>query len=213
VRSGPLILFVVAFLSAASGCSDFSEAKYVCHVHVVEPGVLIRGCQPSERGLLELRERFGVKTVVNLNNLSSKSQGKLVEKLGMNYLALPDNPVWEGDDHEIHLKFLKEVRNARTNGDAAVYLHCNTGVDRVGLAIAVYRIVECGWTADQALDELHLYQTWFFRVLLFRYPAILHHVEQHRAQWLAELEKQPDPPVERPVQKITTTSPIERPEK
>jgi protein tyrosine/serine phosphatase len=202
-----LIGFAVAcfLLAGVSGCGS-SETEHICNVHTVVPGLLIRGCQPSERGLQELRDRFGVRTIVNLNNLSSKSQAKVVERTGLNYLPLPDNPIWEGDDHDVHIAFLKEVRNARTNGDAVVYLHCKTGTDRVGLAIAVYRIVECGWTAERALDELHLYQSWFFRILMFRYPAILRNVERHREEWIRELEKMPDPPVRRAATSTTRSS-------
>ena len=38
-------------LTHTAGCGSTSEAEHVCQVHTVVPGVLIRGCQPDERGL------------------------------------------------------------------------------------------------------------------------------------------------------------------
>src|SRR3954463_12252843 len=154
-----LVRFAAAALTLACvwGCES-SEAAHVCNVHTVVPGLLLRGCQPDQHGLRELRDDFGVRTVVNFNDRTPKSGATLAARLGLNYLPLPDNAISEKGDRKRYLAFLKVVRDAGQNGDAVVYVHCSTGTDRAGLAVGVYRVVECGWDADRALAELHLFQ-------------------------------------------------------
>src|SRR5688572_15337493 len=52
-----------------TGCFS-SECSHVPNVHTVVPGVLIRGGQPTKRGLRELRDDHGIRTVVNFNDLT-----------------------------------------------------------------------------------------------------------------------------------------------
>jgi hypothetical protein len=201
-----VVVVVVTLLSAGlTGCFP-SESPHVYNVHTVVPGVLVRGGQPDERGMRELRDQFGIKTVINFNNRSPKSEAGVAACLGLNYLPLPDNPFVEKGDRELHLSFLKTVRDAQRN--APVYVHCRTGSDRVGLAVAVYRIVECGWDADCALAELRDYQPYHMEVFFHRYPAILRDVEQHRSDWLRWLDEMPDPPVQRPTQRASSENSV-----
>jgi protein tyrosine/serine phosphatase len=176
-----------------------SEARHVGNVHTVVPGVLIRGAQPGRRGLEELRDEFGVRTVVNFNNLSPASQARRVREVGgLAYLALPDNPFFEAGDRERQLAFLKVVRKAAAGEGGAVYVHCSTGTDRVGLAVGIYRIVEEGWDAGRALAELQRYQNYYFTVFFYRYPAILREVERDRERWRRDVAEMPDPSVQPP---------------
>ena len=48
-------------------------------------------------------------------------------------------------DQEIEHKTVRDPRSR------PVYVHCDTGSDRVGVAVGVYRIVECGWDAGRAI--------------------------------------------------------------
>jgi protein tyrosine/serine phosphatase len=182
-------------LTAASGCAS-SEARNIGNVHTVTSGVLIRGSQPDEQGLRELRTDFGVRTVIHFNDVSNDSQAPLAARTGLKYLPLRDNPWVEAGDRELHLSFLKTVRDAKRSGEAPVYVHCKNGHDRVGLAVGIYRIVECGWNARQALSELRRYQPLLMSMVYYRYPAILRDVERDRSKWLAELENAPDPPIQ-----------------
>ena len=190
-----VVLVTIALLSVGlPGCLS-SESSSVSNVHTVVPGVLIRGGQPDERGLRTLRDTYRVKTVVNFNDQTNKSEAKAVERLGLNYLPLRDDPFRVEGDRELILSFLKVVRDAGQNG--VVYVHCKTGSDRVGVVIATYRIVECGWDADRALAELRRYQDIFHAAVFYGIPSFLREVEQHRAEWLDALDKMPDPPVQR----------------
>src|SRR5881392_3072358 len=61
-------------------------------VRTVMPGVLLRGPQPDERALRQLRDKFGVRTIVNFNDLTNKPEAKEAERVGLNYLPLDDDP-------------------------------------------------------------------------------------------------------------------------
>jgi len=34
-----------------------------------------------------------------------------------------------------------------------VFVHCERGADRTGMMCAMYRIIVCGWTKPEAIDE------------------------------------------------------------
>jgi protein tyrosine phosphatase (PTP) superfamily phosphohydrolase (DUF442 family) len=169
-----------------------SEAPHVYNVHTVVPGLLVRGGQPTERGLIELRDKLGITTVVNLNDITKDSEAKLAARAGLAYVPLPDNPFDEADDRRVHLGFLRALRDQDRRGP--IYVHCKTGTDRTGLAIGIYRIVECGWDASHALAELRQDQPYWMAVFFHHYPAILRDAERHRDEWLRALGEAPDPP-------------------
>jgi protein tyrosine/serine phosphatase len=164
----------IAMLASAGGGCAVNDAKTgLSNVHTVAPGVLVRGAQPSERGFRTLRDDYGVRTVVNLNDATAETEGKVVESLGMRYVALPSNAF--RPDGEKVLAFLQAIRDCQSGTGfpgctgGAVYVHCRHGMDRTGYAVAAYRILVDGWDADRAMDELRGHQA-FPHALMF--PAI-----------------------------------------
>jgi protein tyrosine phosphatase (PTP) superfamily phosphohydrolase (DUF442 family) len=113
--------------------------------HRVTDG-LYRGAQPTALGLQELR-RMGIKTVVNLRTLHS-DQDQLVDTyLGYEHIAMT---AWSPEREEI-VRFLQIV----TDPDRTpVFVHCRHGADRTGLLCAVYRLVVCNWTKEEAIQEM-----------------------------------------------------------
>lgn len=181
---------------ALTGCFAPSETGGVFNVHTVERGVLVRGGQPNEKGLRELKKKFHISTVVNFNDVTNDPEAKTAEKLGLNYLPLKDNPWTDMGDVEMIRQFIKVVRDHERNG--VVYVHCKTGMERTGAAVAAYRVVDCGWTADKALAELRKHQ-WLLHAAYFQgIPPFVRQVERERQSWLDDLERMPDPPVQRP---------------
>jgi hypothetical protein len=179
-----LALFCAAF--AGGGCAVNDSKTGLSNVHTVAPGVLVRGAQPGERGFRTLRDEYAVRTVVNLNDATAESEAKVVESLGMRYVALPSN-AFRPDADKV-LAFLQTVRDQQlppggssgssgssgsdggnAAGGGAVYVHCRHGMDRTGYAVAAYRILVDGWDADRAMAELRGIQA-FPHALLF--PAI-----------------------------------------
>ena len=107
---------------------------------------LYRGAQPTAAGMKHL-EKLGIKTVLNLRARHS-DQDELAGT-ALKPVRLKMEP-WHSDDEEVVL-FLKA---ATDTNNLPLFVHCQRGADRTGTMCAMYRIVVCGWTKEQALDEL-----------------------------------------------------------
>jgi len=109
--------------------------------------ILYRGEQPTAEGFRELK-KIGVKTVVSLRNFHSDRA--LMRGTGLQYVRINSN-AWnpEEEDLVVFLKVLSDPANQ------PVFVHCAQGADRTGFMVASHRIVELGWTVDEAVTELH----------------------------------------------------------
>lgn len=107
---------------------------------------LYRGAQPTREGFLALKS-MGVKTVVSLRMLHSDRE--MLEGTGLQYLRI-EAKAWHPEDEDIArvLKIIEDPKNQ------PVFVHCQHGADRTGALVASYRIVEEGWTIDDAAAEL-----------------------------------------------------------
>ena len=109
---------------------------------------LFRGAQPTHQGF-EALAKHGIDIVVDNRGKRSKTEGKEVRRLGMQYVAIPWHCPFPHD--EVFARFLKVVRD---NPDKKIFVHCRLGDDRTGMMIAAYRIADEGWTADEAMSEM-----------------------------------------------------------
>ena len=90
---------------------------------------------------------MGIKTVVNLRSFHSDRDG--LKATGLRYAHIYSQ-AWNPDDDDV-LVFLKIVADP---ANQPVFVHCMHGADRTGWVVAVYRIVEQGWSADEAWLEM-----------------------------------------------------------
>jgi len=107
---------------------------------------LHRGAQPTPEGFAELK-RIGVKTVIDLRALHS-DQYKL-QGTGLQYVRIYCK-AWHPEDEDV-VKFLQVVRDPKNQ---PVFVHCQHGADRTGMMVAAYRVVEQGWSVEDAAKEL-----------------------------------------------------------
>lgn len=107
---------------------------------------LYRSEQPSKEGLVNL-QKMGIKTVINLRALHSDKESLKGTKLLNEELSVN---AWDIEDEDV-IKVLKIVRQ-KENGPFLI--HCKHGADRTGLMSAMYRIVEQGWSKDDAVKEM-----------------------------------------------------------
>jgi protein tyrosine/serine phosphatase len=108
---------------------------------------LYRGAQPTEKGMEELK-KMGIKTIINLRSFhSDKDEMKGIPGLVNEHIFMK---AWHAEEEDI-VKFLKIVTD-KSRGP--FFVHCQHGSDRTGTMIAAYRIVVCGWTKQEALDEM-----------------------------------------------------------
>ena len=107
---------------------------------------LYRGAQPTAEGMAHL-QALGVRFVISLRML--RSDGHKLHGTGLKSLNLGMVP-WRADPDEV-VKFLKA---ATDTNNLPVFVHCEYGADRTGLMCAMYRIVVCDWTKQEAIAEM-----------------------------------------------------------
>jgi protein tyrosine/serine phosphatase len=117
----------------------------VPNLHRLSP-TLYRSEQPTALGMKNL-EKLGIRTVINLrhfNHDDDEVKGTSLRTERVKILT------WRiGDRHVIEvMRMLKKTENG------PFLIHCQHGADRTGLMSAMYRILEQGWTPDDALKEL-----------------------------------------------------------
>jgi len=108
---------------------------------------LYRGGQPSAEGFEKLA-RMGIDIVVDTGR--SKRDETLIKKVGMAYISLPWYCPFPKD--EVFERFIKITRE---NPRKKIFVHCRLGDDRTGMMIAAYRMGQQGWTAKEAMQEMH----------------------------------------------------------
>jgi protein tyrosine phosphatase (PTP) superfamily phosphohydrolase (DUF442 family) len=107
---------------------------------------LYRGAQPTAEGMREL-EKLGVKTVVNLRSFHSDRDE--LRGTGLRYAHI-ECKAWHPEEEDV-VRFLAILRDP---ANQPVFVHCQHGADRTGMMVASYRVVEQGWTTEQATEEL-----------------------------------------------------------
>jgi tyrosine-protein phosphatase SIW14 len=136
--------------AGALGARVFGEkrtVKGVGNFGEVSP-TLFRGGQPTQQGF-EALAKMGVDIVVDNRGDRSNSEGIVVRRLGMQYVAIPWHCPFPRD--EVFARFLKLLQD---NPGKKVFVHCRLGDDRTGMMIASYRMAAEGWSADDAMLEM-----------------------------------------------------------
>jgi protein tyrosine/serine phosphatase len=117
----------------------------VPNLHRLTP-MLYRSEQPTAVGMRNL-EKMGIRTVINLrafNDDAEEVRGTSLRTERTKILT------WNVDDKHV----IEVMRMLRRTENGPFLIHCQHGADRTGLMSAMYRILEQGWSADEALEEL-----------------------------------------------------------
>lgn len=115
----------------------------------VESG-LYRGGRPSYSDLTYLA-RKGVKTILSLEIKSTvKSERSKVLGLGMRFYSIPMSVYYAPRDREMDR--IVDILSDPTL--RPIFIHCQHGQDRTGLAMGIYRVEVDGWSAAEAYDEM-----------------------------------------------------------
>jgi|SRR5690348_17346112 len=124
------------------------KAKGVPNFGQVTP-TLYRGGQPSKEGFEKLA-RMGIAIVVDTGR--SRRDEALIKSLGMTYVPLPWYCPFPRD--KVFERFIEIIRE---NPGKKIFVHCRFGEDRTGMMIAAYRMGAQGWTAKEAMQEMHAF--------------------------------------------------------
>ena len=128
-----------------------------------------------------MKKTFDVATVVNLNDRTAKSEAALCDEAGLSYVSLPSNP-FRPDRAKLE-SFFKVIETSRCKG--AIYVHCEAGMDRTGVAVAAYRIIDQSWSADRANDELRHWQAWPHTLVFLEIGGYVRSIERESGRWRA----------------------------
>ena len=149
MRRRIVVLLLLGVGAAGTGWGIVEYRRWRRFV-VVQPGVLYRSNLLPNKQLTDVLERHHIKTVFSLSFTRSEEVQAVCDKLGVKrfFHYMPGNGA--GPD-EAYLRFLEVVQNPANH---PVLVHCSAGVQRTGGAVALFRVVEQGWTLERAMAEM-----------------------------------------------------------
>ncbi len=107
---------------------------------------LYRGAQPTSEGMQELK-KMGIKTIIDLRSFHSDRDA--LGDTGLEYEQIAMTALYS-EEKDI-IQFLRIMAD---RDRMPVFIHCHHGADRTGLLCAIYRIVICRWTKEEAIQEM-----------------------------------------------------------
>jgi protein tyrosine/serine phosphatase len=132
------------------------------HLLTVTPGVLYRSGQLTPEQLEDVVTRYGIRTVVNLRSENERSRGDWyaleadrLEALDVALVDLPMNTGFPPRD-EVLGAWLALIG---TPDRQPMLVHCEYGVIRTGIMVAIYEVERLGLSTAEALGRFE----WFGR--------------------------------------------------
>ncbi len=126
---------------------------------VVEPGKIYRGAWQKNWPMRRIVSQCKIRTVLALahpdDHPLSVSERELAAELGLRWIHIPiidernmANPRTLGE-------LLDEAAGVLADpGNYPIFFHCHHGLNRASMVQIAYRTRFCGWTLDQATDEV-----------------------------------------------------------
>lgn len=108
---------------------------------------LFRSAQPQAKHIDQIKA-LGIKTIISFRAFHSDKN--LLGNTDIELINIPIN-TWSINDSHV-IQTLNAIERAKKRGN--VLIHCQHGADRTGLMSAMYRMVQQGWSKEEALKEL-----------------------------------------------------------
>ncbi|HYN85268.1 MAG TPA: hypothetical protein VER32_08450 [Pyrinomonadaceae bacterium] len=134
---------------------------------------IYRGALPDVPGYRALVEKLAVVRVCSMIEHERRADKERALSSGIEeWRSLPFSDRDAPEAAKVH-EWLALIRSSKTRGP--VFAHCRGGRHRTGVLFGVYRVTDCGWTKEQAYNEMKLYGwysalghapllEWFFHV-------------------------------------------------
>ncbi len=126
---------------------------------VVEPGRIYRGAWQQPWPMRRIVRDREIRTVLALahppDHPLAVREREMAEELGFRWVHIPivdDRSATDGSNVSDLLEEAAAVVADPRN--QPVYLHCHHGINRASMVQIAYRTLHCGWTLDQATDEI-----------------------------------------------------------
>lgn len=130
------------------------QSNFIPNFRQVGNGFYAGGQPQIPEGIAELRDVYGIRTVVDLQveNAISSAESRACAEVGVafNQFPLPGLELF----HELPLEQVERILVVVNDPHAwPVFVHCALGEDRTGAIIGIYRLGQ-GWSLAGALDEM-----------------------------------------------------------
>jgi len=113
---------------------------------VVDPGHLYRSAEMTPARIAETCKRLGIRTVVDFREDSPRvdAEDEALREIGVEHVHLPTGQVPPPEVVDAFLQIMSEKERH------PVLIHCEHGVGRTGVLVALYRIEFQGWSKRRA---------------------------------------------------------------
>jgi len=158
---------------------------------VVEPGKIYRGAWQQPWPMRRVVQQYKVKTVLALahppDHPLAVREKAMARELGYRWVHIPIVDERSLGDWRVISDHLEEAAAVLADPqNHPIYFHCHHGINRASMVQMAYRTKYCGWTLEQATDEIartfglvevshgpdyrHMQSFYNERVLPFRQP-------------------------------------------
>jgi protein tyrosine phosphatase (PTP) superfamily phosphohydrolase (DUF442 family) len=139
---------------------------------------LYRSMQPEQTDVPRLQS-LGIRTIINFRAFHRDEE--VIQMPGVKFVQIPMKTWWIGNEQIVAA--LRAIEAARKDGP--VLIHCQHGADRTGVVSAMYRIIEQGWSREQASQELRRGDFGFHGIWV-NIPRYLERFDMERLRRLRE---------------------------
>jgi protein tyrosine phosphatase (PTP) superfamily phosphohydrolase (DUF442 family) len=148
------LLVAAGLLGLAVVAEQFKYHVWPKRFRVVEAGQIYRGGWQKPIPLRRILRTHGIKTVLNVAcnppEPDADGEGAIVREHGLRWhkIIMPGTGLATFAQLDEAADVLADCDNR------PVFVHCAAGVHRTNMAVAAYRLRHCGWTLEQALEEM-----------------------------------------------------------
>jgi protein tyrosine/serine phosphatase len=137
---------------------------------------LSRGPDPKIADIYRLRDQ-GVKTIISLRTNSELKKQKLCKELGLNWYQIKTGVFKTPSDDQFD-RFRAIVNDSK---NCPCYASCEIDMDRTGVYIAAYRMVDQHWTREQMVAELRTHHQKRWWPIFRKYEAkVVAYAQKHQ---------------------------------
>ncbi len=160
----------------------------------IEPGKIFRGAWQQPWPMRRIVREHHIKTIVALAHPSSHPlavrERALAQELGVRWVHLPivdDRTL--GDEEAISDRLEEAAAIVADPANQPVYFHCHHGINRATMVQIAYRTQVCGWTLEDAFDEIN--RTFGLRAA--NHGPDYRHMERFYAERVLPRRRSPSP--------------------
>lgn len=153
-------IILVILLAGGTTVYFVDRHKTLYHFETVDVGKVYRSGCLTETGLRWVHELTGIRTIINLRSVAERDKGNwykmekdFAKSRGINLVDIPMPPDTPPDEVQVK-HFLSVITNPEM---LPALIHCQAGVIRTGMMVAVYKISVLGEDNEKVLRELPMY--------------------------------------------------------